>query len=174
MMKGLLIFIVFSCCAWGGVSLYRSLKERADTLEALAEAITSLAEAMDQDGLTLREGLQWLQGAGGRQEGRMLAGCLLSAWALPGPLPERWGEAAGRLCQHERGFRRLNPQEQEWLKHMIQDQAAASADPEHIRRGWVRQWQERALQARTQYEKKGPLYGKLGMLIGAALAILML
>ena len=74
MMKGLLIFIVFSCCAWGGVYLYRYLKERADTLEALAEAITSLAEAMDQDGLTLREGLQWLQGAGGRQEGRMLAG----------------------------------------------------------------------------------------------------
>lgn len=174
MMKEFLIFTVFSCCAWGGVSLYRYLKERAEILESLAGTVTALAGVMDQDGLTLREALQWLQGAGGQKEGRLLANGLLSAWTLPGPLPQRWGEAAGQLCQRERGFRRLNAQEQEWLKHMIQDQAAASVDPEHIRRGWVRQWQERALQARTQYEKKGPLYGKLGMLIGAALAILML
>ena len=174
MIKGLLIWIVFSCCAWGGFYLYRYLKERAETLETLADTVAALAEAMDQDGLTLKEALQWLQSASAQGDGCALAGHMLSAWACPGPLPQRWSEAAERLCQQERGFRRLNAQEKAWLKAMVQDQAAAAMDPDHTKRGWVRKWQERGLKAREQYEKKGPLYGKLGLLIGAALAILML
>ncbi len=174
MMKGFLIFTVFSCCAWGGVYLYRYLKERAETLESLASTVTALAEAMEQDGLTLKEALQWLRGTSAQAQGHVLADRMLSAWACPGPLPQRWRETAERLCLEERGFKRLNPQEREWLKDMVEDQAAAAVDPNHARRGWVRKWQERARQAQEQYEKKGPLYGKLGILIGAALAILML
>ena len=69
MIKGLLIWIVFSCCAWGGFYLYRYLKERAETLETLADTVAALAEAMDQDGLTLKEALQWLQSASAQGDG---------------------------------------------------------------------------------------------------------
>jgi len=172
-MKGFLIFVVFFCCAWGGVHLCLTMKKRCLLLEDMACLMHDLHQIMVMENLSLREAMEQQCREQITERMRNLICCLLGAWEEQGKVLENWGKAVGNLCDVDPTFRLLYPAEKERLHSMILDQAMRG-ETTNVGGRWAERWQMDAQKARKQYETKGTLYGKLGLLLGMALAILML
>lgn len=173
-MKGVLLFIIFSGCAWGGVYQYTRLKGRSALLTELADMTLRLEKVMGQQGLTLKEALEWIKAANPGNIQEKFADHMLQCWENPRSLPKDWAAAASRLPDADKSFILLEEREVNWLKTLPVDQARMLADPDRRLRSWVEVWQAAARTAQEKYRTRGPLSAKLGILIGAAVVALML
>ena len=174
MMKGFLILLIFSCCAWGGVHLCFMMRRRALVLSDMAASMGRLENRINQQKCTLREALEQLTATEKATAGKKMAERMLTIWQMSGSMAENWADTAQNLCREDADFRLLNEEEKLWLALLILDQADFSLQTEVSQAQWVLCWKNSAEEAQKRYQTQGILWSKLGLMVGLALAILML
>lgn len=172
-MKSLLAFLIFALCSGGGLYLGGMQKKRAEVLAMLAELMRDYRLVMEKKRCSVREAIEQLQKTFEDKNGRILLEGMIQAWETPGNIEEAWRHGLEKICKEVPIFTLLKADEKSRLCRFFREQAMSEFNIDG-RNQWTEEWENSAEKANDLYMTKGKLYGKLGILLGLALVVLML